>query len=451
MEDERDWRLASDWYSPTRLHDSPVKYDFPGDRFIPNRSLMDLDQAHGALTNRVVQRPTHTKSSIEYRKSLSNLTLNADGRPFQMLVFRGSPKSSRKPNPMVDETRRSNSEYPTCIPLRRFPKGESKILDAPGISHDYYLNIVDWGKENILAAALDRRLYLWDANTGKVDLLSEVKEDDYLASVSWSENGRVVAAGNSCSTVHLYDVETLHLVRLLEGHRGRVGSIAWNGHTVACGTSSGDITNHDVRVRNSQVCRVKVHKGEVCGLKWSGTGSMLASGASDRRVYLWDACKMSEKHHVYRFDHHCAAVKALAWCPHDYNVLASGGGLEDGNIKLWNTQKGTCTSSTETKSQICGLQWNKHHKELLSGHGYGYECQNQLCLWRYPSMSRIGESRNAPSRVLHLTQSPNGLTVVSAGEDEALRFWNVFGPEPPGNSRMSYLQSLLSLKTSPIR
>ncbi|XP_041993254.1 cell division cycle 20.2, cofactor of APC complex-like [Salvia splendens] len=451
MDDETDWRLASDWYSPTRLHDSPVKYDFPGDRFIPNRSLMDLDQAHGALTNTTVARPTHTKSSIEYRKSLSNLTLNAEGRPFQMLVFRGSPKSSRKLSPMIDETRCCNNEALTCRPLRRFPKGEARILDAPRISHDYYLNVIDWGKTNLLAAALDRKLYLWNANTCKVELVSEASEGDYLASVNWSENGEVVAAGYSCSKINLYDAESLHLVRLLEGQRGRVGSIAWNGHTLTCGSSTGAIINHDVRVRNSQVCRVKVHKGEVSGLKWSAAGSMLASGANDTRVYLWDACKMSANHHVYRFDHHCAAVKALAWCPHDYNVLASGGGLDDGNIKLWNTQKGTCTSSTETKSQICGLQWNRHHKELLSGHGYGYECQNQLCLWKYPSMSRIGESANATSRVLHLTQSPDGLTVASAGEDEALRFWNVFGPAPPGNSRMSYLESLLSLKTSAIR
>lgn len=217
------------------------------------------------------------------------------------------------------------------------------------------------------------------------------------------------------------------------------------------GSSTGAIINHDVRVRNSFLCRIKVHKAEVCGLKWSITGNILASGGNDNLVYLWDACKMSSKHHVHRFDHHCAAVKALAWCPHDYNMLASGGGSSDGCIKIWNAQKGTCTSSTETRAQICGLQWNKHHKELLSGHGYGYESQNQLCLWRYPSMSRIGESANLPSRILHLTQSPDGVTVVSAGEDEALRFWDVFGPAPNSDSRMSYLQSLLSLKTSPIR
>ncbi|KAH6790448.1 hypothetical protein C2S51_005454 [Perilla frutescens var. frutescens] len=329
MEDERDWRLASDWLSPTRLHDSPVEYDFPGDRFIPNRSLMDLDQAHGALTNRIVERPT-------YQMKFS---------------VRGSPKSSRKLSPHIDEIQRSNMESPTCKPLRRFPKGESRILDAPNIKHDYYLNIMDWGKTNILAVALDTKLFLWNANTCKVDQLSEVRENNYPASVCWSEDGKVIAAGYSFPRIQLYDAESLNPVRWLDGQRGRVGSIAWKGHILTSGSSSGAIINHDVRVRNSLLSCIRVHKGEVCGLKWSSTGSILASGGNDNLVYLWDACKMSSKHHVHRFDHHCAAVKALAWCPYKYNVLASGGGSGDGSIKIWNTQKGTCTSNTETNAQ----------------------------------------------------------------------------------------------------
>lgn len=36
--------------------------------------------------------------------------------------------------------------------------------------------------------------------------------------------------------------------------------------------------------------------------------------------------------------------------------------------------------------QVCALQWNQHEKELLSSHGFS---QNQLCLWRYPSMTKV--------------------------------------------------------------
>lgn len=34
------------------------------------------------------------------------------------------------------------------------------------------------------------------------------------------------------------------------------------------------------------------------------------------------------------------------------------------------------------------------------------------------------------ARVLHMAQSPDGASVVTAGADETLRFWKVFG-EPP--------------------
>ena len=36
--------------------------------------------------------------------------------------------------------------------------------------------------------------------------------------------------------------------------------------------------------------------------------------------------------------------------------------------------------------QVCALQWNTHEKEILSSHGFS---QNQLCLWKYPSMAKV--------------------------------------------------------------
>jgi hypothetical protein len=39
--------------------------------------------------------------------------------------------------------------------------------------------------------------------------------------------------------------------------------------------------------------------------------------------------------------------------------------------------------------QVCALQWNRHERELLSSHGFS---QNQLCLWRYPSMTKVRPS-----------------------------------------------------------
>jgi cell division cycle protein 20 (cofactor of APC complex) len=170
------------------------------------------------------------------------------------------------------------------------------------------------------------------------------------------------------------------------------------------------------------------HEQEVCGLKWSPSGQQLASGGNDNLLHIWSsaaaASSSRSSSYLHRLDDHQAAVKALAWCPFQSNLLASGGGTADRCIKFWNTHTGACVNSIDTESQVCALQWSKHEKEILSSHGFS---KNQLCLWKYPSMAKMAEFTGHTSRVLHLAQSPDGYTVASAAGDETLRFWQVFG------------------------
>eukprot|EP00122_Pirum_gemmata_P007567 Pgem_evm1s6947 len=63
----------------------------------------------------------------------------------------------------------------------------------------------------------------------------------------------------------------------------------------------------------------------------------------------------------------------------------------------------------------------------LNSHGFS---QNQLAIWKYPSMTKITELTGHTSRVLHMALSPDGQTVVSAAGDETLRFWRCFAEDP---------------------
>lgn len=73
---------------------------------------------------------------------------------------------------------------------------------------DYYLNVLDWGSNNVLAVALGSTLYLWSADTGKVRVLMEVEEDHYLSSVAWGGDGNTIAVGTSNSDIQIWDCKT---------------------------------------------------------------------------------------------------------------------------------------------------------------------------------------------------------------------------------------------------
>lgn len=66
--------------------------------------------------------------------------------------------------------------------------------------HDVHsdLNLMEWGRLNILAVALSDQVYLWDASTGSIVLLKKMEEENgHIASVSWSKDGNFLAIGTS--------------------------------------------------------------------------------------------------------------------------------------------------------------------------------------------------------------------------------------------------------------
>jgi cell division cycle protein 20 (cofactor of APC complex) len=281
-----------------------------------------------------------------------------------------------------------------------------RTLDAPDLVDDYYLNLMDWGSCNVLAIALGNTVYLWDASNGSTsELVTIDDENGPVTSVSWAPDGQHIAIGLNNSEVQLWDSTANRQLRTLRGgHRLRVGSLAWNNHILTTGGMDGLIINNDVRIRSPIVETYRGHEQEVCGLKWSASGQQLASGGNDNLLHIWDrsmASSNSATQWVHRLEDHTSAVKALAWCPFQSNLLATGGGGGDRCIKFWNTHTGACLNSVDTGSQVCALLWNKNERELLSSHGF---TQNQLTLWKYPSMVKMAELTGHTSRVLFMAQ-----------------------------------------------
>ncbi|KAI7565641.1 WD40 repeat-like protein, partial [Hortaea werneckii] len=258
--------------------------------------------------------------------------------PAPSLTPRSTSRSERGPNinarsEIYSLSPVKHSSQTMLLSPRKTPRAVSKVpykvLDAPDLADDFYLNLVDWGSSDILAVGLGPSVYLWNRETGKVNQLCQL-EGDTVTSVSWIQRGSHLAIGTSKGLLQIYDTVGERRLRTMTGHTARISSLAWNAHILSTGSRDRTILHRDVRSPQQFIRRLAGHKQEVCGLKWNAETEQLASGGNDNKIFVWD--KMDERW-LHRWGEqeggHKAAVKAIAWSPHQRGLLASGGGTAD--------------------------------------------------------------------------------------------------------------------------
>eukprot|EP01129_Flabellula_baltica_P017259 TRINITY_DN9512_c0_g1_i1.p1 TRINITY_DN9512_c0_g1~~TRINITY_DN9512_c0_g1_i1.p1 ORF type:complete len:432 (-),score=95.42 TRINITY_DN9512_c0_g1_i1:261-1556(-) len=394
------------------------------DRFIPNRSALNKEVAHYNLVEGSSAPVAECNS--DYIASITQSLFGQDTiEDSKILALK-----NKAPMPRMGYSSQLSALYSqnVCEKAKRVvPKSAIKVLDAPGLVDDYYLNLLDWSQDNVVAIALGSSVYLWNAETSETHELVRLADDKIVTSVSFAgaSSARYLAVGTEDCMVQLWDVNTQTQLRQFADHSGRVSSLAWNQHVLSTGSQDTLIINNDVRMSQHKISTFAGHEGEICGLKWSKDGSQLASGGNDNILNLWSPDKVNP---TFTLTDHVSAVKALDWCPWQNNLLASGGGAADRTIKFWNTTTGQCLNSVTTDSQVCSLQWSQHEKEIVSSHGFA---KNQLTVWKYPTMEVVGEMTGHTSRALHTAQSPDGTTILSASPDQTLRFWKVWEEKTP--------------------
>jgi len=78
---------------------------------------------------------------------------------------------------------------------RKINKLPVKVLDAPSLQDDYYLNLLDWGSKNYLAVGLSFSVYLWNAANSKVTKLCDLGNHQ-VTGVGWAQRDPLIAIGS---------------------------------------------------------------------------------------------------------------------------------------------------------------------------------------------------------------------------------------------------------------
>ena len=191
-------------------------------------------------------------------------------------------------------------------------------------------------------------------------------------------------------------VETMFSKSVFAETFGSITALAFspNGEVFATGDSLGAI--HIRRVADGT--RVVSFQGHLCWiwtLAFSSDGQILASGADDCFVKLWHVatgqCLQTLEDHTY-------SVTTVAFRPQDW-LLATGS--QDATVKLWQMDSSPALTTTNQISPIQGLT---------------YRCSCTL--------------QGHINRVWSIAFSPDSHTLVSVGEDQTFRLWDVDTGDP---------------------
>lgn len=309
-----------------------------GDRYIPARDILNdesITKKLDAMTLEAVSvDPTHTARLADA------VGLQLDKR---VLGFHEPPPPSASSKLMAEHREYARSLYTRPGELasntgavtnksRKVPTVPERVLDAPGMADDFYLNLLSWSALNIVAVALTENTYVWKADSGDVVHVGEAPEGSYVSSVDFSADGAFLGIGMGTGDVELWDIESSSKLRTMAGHLGQVAALSWNGHILSSACGDGTIWHHDVRIARHKVAELVGHTGEVCGLKWRPDGELLASGGNDNVVNIWDArmsmggitgesTEASRGGAKWTKRNHTAAVKVRSMLPRRKNKL----------------------------------------------------------------------------------------------------------------------------------
>jgi WD40 repeat protein len=180
-----------------------------------------------------------------------------------------------------------------------------------------------------LASACYGGVELWEVSAGRHS--GNLPWKTSLVSVSWSPDGRWVAAGTQELAVQIWELPFRAGEELaMSGYAAKVRELAWHHSSRYLATGGGtEIMVWDCAGKGPAGTAPRIlqgHQSRVTALDYPRVGHTLASGGLDGLVLLWNAGRSSEPLRQFKLP---APVTALRWSP-DGTQFAVG--CRDGSL-----------------------------------------------------------------------------------------------------------------------
>jgi eukaryotic-like serine/threonine-protein kinase len=313
--------------------------------------------------------------------------------------------------------------------LRRLPHHDLRTVNA----HVGPATTVAWtpdGKRLISVGATDRgpkfrapgEIKLWDAATLTSLTLRLEGATDNVFKGALSPDGKLVAAGCRDKRIRLWNIETGELIATLEGHSGDYFSqvvFSPDGKHLASRALALKVTGYnnmaEIRIWDlgTRTAILPIDKLPFSGsLAFSSDGKRVAADVTGAVLKVWDAFSGRE----LLVKNTKNQVTALAFSPDDKRLAVAG---RTRDVQILDAGTGElvkiCPGDVELPRT---LKFSPDGKRLAAAHESGLE------LWDADAGQRVRTFKGHHGNVWDIAFSPDGSRIASAGWDGRVKLWD---------------------------
>ena len=292
---------------------------------------------------------------------------------------------------------------------------ENATLFATLTEHSDYVNSVAFSPDGkiLVSSSSDDTIKLWNVETKEViTTLTEHSSD--IESVAFSPDGKILASASRDSTIKLWNVETKEVITTLTGHSSDIESVAFSpdGKTLASGSDDNTIKLWNVKTKQV-IATFFGRSSDIESVAFSPNSKILAGASRDNTIRLWD---VETKQKITTLTGHSSDVESVTFSP-DGKILASGSW--DDSIKIWDVETKQKIATINELSGVESIAFSPDSKILASS------SNKTIKLWDMETKQEIATITGNSSYIESIAFSPDGKILASGSRDGTINLWHI--------------------------
>ena len=285
---------------------------------------------------------------------------------------------------------------------------------------DFYIHPIDWSVKDIIALGRIQTISLIYPKTQSItDILCRNEAE----SLKFLTNGYELLVGCENGSIYQFNTVTKEVNQVFNFGSDKISCIDSGNYFSVFSLNNGKVGIFDTRTSEKSSLNISRAHDEICiSVKINPINEYIfASSGNENSVKIWDVRKEGKP--LITYENHMSAVRAMAWSPCDENLIATGGGISDKKLNIWNINNGKTIKSAIVGSQICDIYWNKEYKELITTEGYA---SNGISLWNESNLTNVATIAGHHERILYSAISPRRDKIATVTTKDPIQIWNIF-------------------------